>query len=87
MNASQNLAIEEVKQKENIVLNLSLNLDVNEFNYNLKSGKQEQLQGIFEFEEGVLNIEMEAHFEGPHNENKERDMTPDGVGVSFKLGI
>ena len=44
------------------------------------------MQGFFGFEEAVFNIEMEAHFEGPHNENKERNMTSDGAGAGIKAG-
>ena len=87
LDSPKNSAIKEVAQKHSIILDLSLNLDLKEHMYDLKSDKQKQLQGTFDFKEPVFNIEMEAHFEGPHNENKERDMAPDGVGVGIILGI
>jgi len=83
----ENLVVEEEKQKEGVVLDLSLNLDLKEQNYYLESDKQMLLQEVFEPEGADLDIQMEAHFEGPHNENKEKDMAPDGLGVSIKLGI
>ena len=83
----ENLVVEEEKQKEGAVLDLSLNLDLKEQNYYLESDKQMLLQEVFELEGAHLDIQMEAHFEGPHNENKEKDMAPDGLGVSIKLGI
>ena len=49
--------------------------------------KQKPFQGIFEPEEAVFGIKMETRFEWPHHENKERDLAPDGAGVSFKVGI
>jgi len=45
------------------------------------------IRGIFESKEEELNIELDAHFEGPHKENKDREVTPDGLGVGIKLGI
>ncbi|SHE20600.1 hypothetical protein [methanotrophic endosymbiont of Bathymodiolus puteoserpentis (Logatchev)] len=45
------------------------------------------IQGIFEPKEERLNLELDAHFESPHKENKERELTPDGLGIGIKLGI
>ena len=83
----ENLVIEGSSQKKGAALDLSLNLDLKEYSYYQEYGKQSLLQRVFESEGVDLDIEMEAHFEGPHNENKEMDMTPDGIGVSIKLGI
>ncbi len=45
------------------------------------------IQGIFEPKEERLNMELDAHFESPHKENKDREVTPDGLGIGIKLGI
>jgi len=84
---SENLVIEGSSRKKDAALDLSLNLDLKGYSYYQEYDKQSLLQRVFESEGGDLNIEMETHFEGPHNENKEMDMTPDGIGVSIKFGI
>ncbi len=84
---AENLIAAEEKQPEPIILNLSLNLDIEEKNHPLESVNRKQLQGIFEFKEDILNINMEAYFEWPHNENQEQEITPDGAGVGFRVGI
>ena len=85
----EKIVSEENQQAELIYLDLSLNIEIQEFNklpYARVSNHQKLLRGIFESEaEEASSLEMETHFEGPHNENKEREMTPDGVGVKFKL--
>lgn len=55
----------------------------------IKHRKDETLdiRGIFESKEEELNIELDAHFESPHKENKDREVTPDGLGVGIKFGI
>jgi len=55
----------------------------------IKQRKDEALdtRGLFESKEEESNIELDAHFEGPHKENKDREVTPDGLGVGIKLGI
>ena len=83
--SSESLLVEQDKPVEQVVLDLSLNLDITE--YELESDKQKPFKGIFEPEEAVFDIEMETRFEWPHHENKERDLTPDGAGVSIKVGI
>jgi len=45
------------------------------------------IRGLFEFKEEKSDIELDAHFERPHKENKDREVTPDGLGVGIKLGI
>ena len=86
---SEKIVVEENKQAELKELDFSLNIEIQQFNklpYARGSNNQTLLRGVFESEAEVASgIEMEAHFEGPHNENEEREMTPDGVGVKFKL--
>jgi hypothetical protein len=55
----------------------------------IKHRKDETLdiRGIFESKEEALNIELDAHFESPYKENKDREVTPDGLGVGIKFGI
>jgi hypothetical protein len=33
----------------------------------------------------AFNVEMEPHFSWPHNENKEKESTPDGAGIKLKI--
>ena len=73
------------KLVEKLALDLSLNLDIVE--YKLESDRQQLFQGLFESAESDFDIEMETRFEWPHNENKERDLTPNGAGVTIKVGI
>lgn len=82
----EGLSAEEDKP-EIIILDLSLNLELDGKYYNLQGFNKKRFSGIFEFEEDVLNFEMETHFEWPHNENKEQEAAPDGVGVGIKVGI
>lgn len=82
-----NVTTEEENQTLNMDLDLSLNLDVVEHNNSLGRNRDRLLQGLFKIDEGIANIRLEAHFEGPHNENKERDTTPDGAGVGIEIGI
>ena len=80
--------VEEEKQVESIILDLSLHLDLMELEYTLDIDRYEAIHGLFEPEEEYeSNIDIEAHFEGPHMENKEMDSTPDGAGVEFRIGI
>jgi len=79
--------VEEEKQVESIILDLSLHLDLMELEYALDNDRYEAIHGLFEPEEYESNIDIEAHFEGPHMENKEMDSTPDGAGVEFRIGI
>ena len=81
----ESLLVEQDKPVEQVILDLSLNLGITE--YELERDKQKPFQGIFEPEETIFDIEMETRFEWPHNENKERDLTPDGAGISIKVGI
>lgn len=79
---------EDVSQEsDDKVLNLSLNLAVIEHQYALHNQGYQQFHAAFEKEEVVSNIEMEAHFEGPHVENKERDVAPDGIGFGIKIAL
>ncbi|GAW85442.1 hypothetical protein bplSymb_SCF00705P006 [Bathymodiolus platifrons methanotrophic gill symbiont] len=85
-------SVEESKQEALRVLDLSLNFEARATDKSpyLYRGRGEQLKllpGIFESEELTSSIEMEAHFEGPHNENQEKEMTPDGAGLEFKIGF
>jgi len=81
----KSLPVVQDKLVEKLVLDLSLNLDITE--YKLESDRQQPFQGGFESAEPDFDIEMETRFEWPHNENKERDLTPDGGGISIKVGI
>ncbi len=85
--STESLIIEEEKQPEFIILDLSLNLDIEEKYYNLGGVNRKNFQGIFNFDEDELNFEMETYFEWPHNENREQDIAPDGAGVGIKVGI
>ncbi|WP_428355788.1 hypothetical protein [Methyloprofundus sp.] len=82
---------EEVQQDQPVALDFSLNfeqLELQTFS-DVQAGYDRRvlLRGIFESEDYSTNIEIETHFEGPHVENKERDATPDGVGIDFKIGF
>ena len=96
--AEKRLAVESVARSVNDgggwearpELDFSLNFDQLELN-RLSNGfskqSKEPLQGIFASEEEASRVDVETHFEGPHNENKERETTPDGVGVEFRIGF
>ncbi len=87
---AEEFALEDNNQDEPIQLDLSLDFGGLEFNTlpnRPEPDKQRSLRGIFEPPESLTNIEVETHFEGPHNENKERETTPDGAGVEFKIGF
>ncbi|RLA23333.1 MAG: hypothetical protein DRQ62_06490 [Gammaproteobacteria bacterium] len=85
---AETIVTEENKQEEYRALDFSLNLEIKEFNglpYARGISNKQQLPGVFGSERVFSNIQMEAHFEGPYNENKEQEMTPDGAGVKFKM--
>lgn len=83
------LEVEDDALEEPVALDFSLHLDIQEINnlsYTQGAKQRLVLPGIFDFENmSVTNVEMEAHFAGPHNENKEKETTPDGAGVKFKI--
>lgn len=85
------LELEENVLQKPVQLDFSLHLGIQELNsVSYAQGVKQQLvlPGIFNFENiSATNVEMEAHFSGPHNENKEQETTPDGVGVKFKIGF
>ena len=85
---SEDVVVNDNQQEEPIVLDFSLNFEQMDLTdrSNIPGGdRQNLLRGIFESEGEASNIEMETHFEGPHNENKEMDTTPNGAGVKFKI--
>lgn len=83
------LGFDDGSPQEPVALDFSLHLKIQEINnlsYTQGVKQQLVLPGIFDFENmSATNVEMEAHFEGPHNENKEKETTPDGAGVKFKI--
>jgi len=83
------LELDDGSLLEPVALDFSLHLKIQEINnlsYTQGAKQRLVLPGIFEFENmPATNVEMEAHFAGPHNENKEKETTPDGAGVKFKI--
>ncbi len=78
------------KDDEAKALDFSLHWTVKEYApVVIRHRKDETLdiRGLFEPKEERLNMELDAHFESPHKENKDREVTPDGLGVGIKLGI
>lgn len=85
---SENQVSEESQQQEPVVLDFSLNfkqMDLSGISNIPGSNGQDVLRGIFESEGVAFNVEMEPHFSWPHNENKEKEATPDGAGIKLKI--
>jgi len=73
------------------ILNLSLPLAAKKYapfiSGQMNEEKKLEVRGFFESKEKKVNIDLDAHFEEPHRENKDQEVTSDGVGVGIKLGI
>lgn len=73
------------------LLNLSLPLAAKKYapliSEQLNEEKKLEMRGFFESKEKKGNIDLDAHFEGPYRENKDQEVTSDGLGVGIKLGI
>ena len=85
---SEATVTEKSQQEELILLDYSLNfeqLELKDLAGVRDKVRQELFRGIFEPEGMASKIDIETHFEGPHNENKEREMTADGARVEFKI--
>ncbi|MBE0470852.1 MAG: hypothetical protein IBX55_15260 [Methyloprofundus sp.] len=52
-----------------------------------RKDKTLDIRGLFESKEEESSIDLDAHFERPHKENNDTEVTPDGLGVGIKLGI
>ena len=79
---------EDSQQQDPVVLDFSLNfkqMELSDVSNIPGSNSQGVLRGIFESEGVASNVEMEPHFSWPHNENKEKEVKPDGAGVKFKI--
>lgn len=89
LSACDKMKMDKNQSATSKALDLSVKLDVQDNNktvYQEKSNKR-PIQGLFEPKERESNVSLEAHFERPHKENKDRETTPDGAGLGFKVGI